>query len=80
MFAAFGVETLRAWGLDAHTFYRDVTKLLIDVSRDEKAAAYNLQGTTIAIQRGDVASLLETIPVASWGQLFIFSFRFNIFY
>ena len=65
IFAAFGVETLGPWGPAAHKLYRDITKRLVDDSRDQKTGLYLGQRISVAIQRGNVASLLGTFPIDS---------------
>ncbi|KAJ0180061.1 hypothetical protein K1T71_004652 [Dendrolimus kikuchii] len=60
IFAAFGVETLGPWGPEAHRLYRDLSKRLIDVSRNQNAGLYFGQRISVAIQRGNAASVLGT--------------------
>ncbi|KAJ0176783.1 hypothetical protein K1T71_007962 [Dendrolimus kikuchii] len=57
IFAAFGVETLGPWGPEAHRLYRDLSKRLIDVSRNQNAGLYFGQRISVAIQRGNAASV-----------------------
>ena len=63
MFEPFGVETLGPWGPCAHNLFKDLSKRLVDTSRDPKAGFYLGQRISIAIQRGNAASLLGTFPV-----------------
>ncbi|PZC80745.1 hypothetical protein B5X24_HaOG213969 [Helicoverpa armigera] len=62
MFEPFGVETLGPWGPSAHLLARDISQRLVDTSRDPKAGFYFAQRLSIAIQRGNAASLLGTLP------------------
>lgn len=63
IFEPFGVETLGPWGPSAHIIFKDLSKRLVDTSRDPKAGFYLGQRLSIAIQRGNAASLLGTLPV-----------------
>ena len=64
-FEPFGVETLGPWGPSAHLLYKDIAKRLADTSGDPRAGFYFGQKVSIAIQRGNAASLLGTLPVGS---------------
>ena len=50
-------------GSEYSLFYREITKRLIDASRDQKAGLFLGQRISIAIQRGNAASLLDTLPL-----------------
>ena len=63
VFEPFGVETLGPWGPSTRFFYREISKRLIDASRDQKAGLFLGQRISIAIQRGNAASLLGTLPL-----------------
>ena len=63
MFEPFGVETLEPWGPSAHLVFREISKRLVDASRDQRAGLFFGQRISIAIQRGNAASLLGTFPV-----------------
>jgi hypothetical protein len=63
MFAAFGVETLGPWGPSARRLYKDLATRLIEASGDQRAGHYFAQRISIAIQRGNTASLLGSLPV-----------------
>jgi len=65
MFEPFGVETLGPWGPSAHLVFRDIAKRLVDSSRDQRAGLFFGQRISIAIQRGNAASLLGTFPIDS---------------
>ncbi|CAG9122416.1 unnamed protein product [Plutella xylostella] len=62
MFVPFGVETLGPWGPDAKRIYREIATRLIDASGDQRAGTYLGQRISLAIQRGNAASLLGTLP------------------
>lgn len=71
MFAAFGVETLGPWGPSARRLFKDLSARLIEASGDQRAGHYFAQRISIAIQRGNTASLLGTLPIdGDLGQIF----------
>jgi hypothetical protein len=71
IFEPFGVETLGPWGPSAHLLFRGLCKRLVEASHDQKAGFYLAQRISIAIQRGNAASLLGTLPPGSdLGQIF----------
>ncbi|RVE44152.1 hypothetical protein evm_011199 [Chilo suppressalis] len=55
IFVPFGVETMGPWGIK-------LKKRLTEVTGDQKAGGYLGQRISLAIQRGNAASLLGTIP------------------
>ncbi|PZC73418.1 hypothetical protein B5X24_HaOG209551 [Helicoverpa armigera] len=65
IFEPFGVETLGPWGPSAHRLFREIRKRLVESTRDQRAGLYFGQRICIAIQRGNAASLLGTIPADS---------------
>ncbi|XP_072947725.1 uncharacterized protein [Epargyreus clarus] len=62
IFLPFGVETMGPWGSDARSFYKHLSKRLIECTNDQRAGAYLGQRISLAIQRGNVASVLGTLP------------------
>lgn len=71
IFAAFAVETLGPWGPEAHHLFKEVSRRLVEASRDRRAGTYLAQRISIAIQRGNAASLLGTLPRdTDLGQIF----------
>ncbi|XP_063547387.1 uncharacterized protein LOC134754868 [Cydia strobilella] len=71
IFAAFGVETMGPWGPSARRLYKDLATRLIEASGDQRAGHYFAQRVSIAIQRGNTASLLGTLPIdGDLGQIF----------
>ncbi|XP_063381909.1 uncharacterized protein LOC134668358 [Cydia fagiglandana] len=55
-------KTLGPWGQGAHSVYKELAKRLIDATGDRKAGAYLAQRIGVAVQRGNAASLLGTLP------------------
>ena len=62
IFVPFGVETLGPWGPDALSLYRELSERLVEVSHDRNAGVYLAQRISLAIQRGNAASMLGTLP------------------
>lgn len=62
MFEPFGVETLGPWGPGAHAVYKELAKRVVEASGDQRAGGYLAQRIGIAIQRGNAASLMGTLP------------------
>ncbi|XP_061706793.1 uncharacterized protein LOC133517477 [Cydia pomonella] len=65
IFEAFGVETLGPWGPSARRLYKYLGSRLIDATGDQRAGQYFAQRISIAIQRGNAASLLGTLTIGS---------------
>lgn len=62
IFEPFGVETLGPWGHRAHHLFREISKRLVEATRDPRAGGYLAQRISLAIQRGNAASILGTLP------------------
>ncbi|KPJ02119.1 hypothetical protein RR46_03394 [Papilio xuthus] len=75
----FAVETLGPWGSSAQLF-KEIAARLIDTLGDPRAGAHFGQRLSLAIQRGNFASLLgKTGAAAIWGRFFtLFSFIFSL--
>lgn len=62
LFLPFAVETMGPWGREAKLFFQDISARLIESSGDRRAGSYFAQRISLAIQRGNAASLLGTLP------------------
>ncbi|XP_063624759.1 uncharacterized protein LOC134796499 [Cydia splendana] len=65
MFEPFGVETLGPWGPGAHGIFSELAKRLVEATGDKRAGSYLAQRIGIAVQRGNAASLLGTLPTGT---------------
>ncbi|XP_072938410.1 uncharacterized protein [Epargyreus clarus] len=65
IFVPFAVETMGPWGPEAKQFYKELSSRLIETSGDPRAGAYLGQQISLAIQRGNAASVLGTLPRGS---------------
>lgn len=61
-FAPFGVETLGPWGPGALNLFKEISKRLKDSTGDRRAGSYVAQKISLAIQRGNAASVFGTMP------------------
>lgn len=61
-FAALAVETLGPWSADTKTFIKALSSRLVDASGDPRAGVYLSQRIALAVQRGNAASVLGTLP------------------
>ncbi|KPI94828.1 hypothetical protein RR46_11832 [Papilio xuthus] len=52
----------RPWGAEARGLFKEISARLIDASGDPRAGAHFGQRLSLAIQRGNAASLLGTLP------------------
>ncbi|XP_061706794.1 uncharacterized protein LOC133517478 [Cydia pomonella] len=70
-FAALAMETLGPWSSDTKNFVREVSVRLIGISGDHRAGAFFAQRLSLAVQRGNAASVLATMPEGSdLGEIF----------
>lgn len=61
-FIPFGVETLGPWGPSALGLFKEISKRLNDTTGDPRAGGFLGQRISLAIQRGNAASILGTMP------------------
>ncbi|XP_069939516.1 uncharacterized protein [Cherax quadricarinatus] len=62
MFIPIGSDTLGSWGKSASKFFKELSKRLIRVTRDPRAATFLFQGHSAAVQRGNSCCILGTCP------------------
>ncbi|CAH2233568.1 jg8504 [Pararge aegeria aegeria] len=62
IFVPFGVETLGPWGPEARALFKELSKRVIESSGDPRAGSYLGQRISLAIQRGNAAGILGTVP------------------
>lgn len=61
-FVAFGVETLGSWGKGARGLHAALSKRLREATGDPRAGSFLAQRLAIAIQRGNAACVMGTLP------------------
>ncbi|CAH2238325.1 jg17482 [Pararge aegeria aegeria] len=57
IFVPFGVETLGPWGPEARALFKELSKRVIESTGDPRAGSYLGQRISLAIQRGNAASI-----------------------
>ena len=62
VFVPVCIETLGAWGKDGLKLINEIGKLTTQQSGDIKSTSYLFQSIGMAVQRGNVMSILGTIP------------------
>ncbi|CAH2265129.1 jg9281 [Pararge aegeria aegeria] len=62
IYVPFGVETLGPWGPEARALFKELSKRVIESTGDPRAGSYLGQRISLAIQRGNAASILGTVP------------------
>ncbi|KAI5756045.1 hypothetical protein M8J77_021595 [Diaphorina citri] len=65
LFVPFSVETLGPWSESTKTFTKEIGRRLIERSGDGRAAAFLTQRISLAIQRGNSAAAMGTLPMGS---------------
>ncbi|CAH2229314.1 jg17063 [Pararge aegeria aegeria] len=55
-------ETLGPWGPEARALFKELSKWVIESTGDPRAGSYLGQRISLAIQRGNAASILVTVP------------------
>jgi len=57
-----GIETFGPWGKGAIKLVSEIGQKLKEVTGEKRATSFLRQRISIAVQRGNVAGVLETIP------------------
>ncbi|CAH2265082.1 jg9256 [Pararge aegeria aegeria] len=55
-------KTLGPWGPEARALFKELSKRVIESTGDPRAGSYLGQRIRLAIQRGNAASILGTVP------------------
>ncbi|CAH2237667.1 jg11344 [Pararge aegeria aegeria] len=61
-YAYSALETLGPWGPEARALFKELLKRVIESTGDPRAGSYLGQRISLAIQRGNAASILGTVP------------------
>ena len=65
------VETMGAWGQSSLKFVQEIGDRITVASGDKQATYKLLQNLSLEVQRGNIASILGTLPTPkSFNQLF----------
>jgi hypothetical protein len=87
-FVAFSLETFGPWSPDAKELFKDISKLLLEKSGVSESGvsesgvsespSYFQQRISIAIQRGNAASVLGTVAKSSGLEEFFICLKFSL--
>ena len=70
-FTPIAVETLGALGVEALAFLKDVGRRIAATTGEPHSFQFLLQHLSVAVQRGNAASIVETVQFSgSWNKLF----------
>ena len=65
LFTPIGVETFSSWGRQGHSLVKEIGQKLCEITGDKKSTFYLFQRISMAVQRGNAASILGTVPSSS---------------
>jgi hypothetical protein len=68
-FVPIAIETLGSWGAAGLSFINEVGRKITSVSGDMRAASFLRQRLSLAVQRGNAASVLGTLAASSDSEL-----------
>ena len=66
-FVPVAVETLSAFGPEDLTFVRDLRQCIMDATQEPLSHHHLRQRIAVAVQRGNVAAILGSMGVLTWG-------------
>jgi hypothetical protein len=70
-FVPVAIETLGVYGEEARKFVSALGERLNSVTRDPRSSAYLKQRISLAVQRGNAAAILGTLPVGKqFGEIY----------
>jgi hypothetical protein len=67
-FVPVAIETLGSWGQAGLAFVNEVGRRISAVSGDKRATSFLKQRLAMAVQRGNAAAVLGTLPAAVPGS------------
>jgi hypothetical protein len=65
LFVPFAVETLGPFGEEAQDLVKELGRRIYDNTGEIRSKSFLIQRISIAIQRGNAASIFSTIPISS---------------
>ena len=63
-FVPVAVETFGAWGSQGLKLIKEIGRKICDVTGEKRSTFYLLQNISMAIQRGNAACIVGTVPVS----------------
>ena len=61
-FTPIAIETYGAWGTESHKIIKEIGQNLMETTGEKKSTFYLTQRISIALQRGNAACILGTVP------------------
>ena len=65
IFTPIAIETLGSWGQQGHELVKEIGRKICDVSGEKRSSFYLFQRISMAVQRGNAASILGTVSSSS---------------
>lgn len=62
LFVRVAVETIGTWGKEGLAFVHEIGRRLAKKTGENRLVSFLLQRISLAVQRGNVAAVLETLP------------------
>jgi len=62
LFTPIAVKTSGVWAKEALKFLQEIGRRIVDVTGEKRSTSYLLQRLSLAVQRGNAASVLRTPP------------------
>ena len=79
-FIPIAVETFGSWGQQGHSLVKEIGQKLCDITGDKRSTFYLFQRISMAIQRGNAASVLGTVSSSSnMEEIFFLSYFLLVF-
>ena len=65
IFTFIAIETLGSWGQQGHELVKEIRRKICDVTGEKRSSFYLFQRISMAVQRGNAASILDTVSSSS---------------
>ena len=65
IFTLVAMETLRSWGQQGHELVKEIGRKICEVTGERRSTFYLFQRISMAVQRGNAASILGTVSSSS---------------
>ncbi|OXA58286.1 Retrovirus-related Pol polyprotein from type-2 retrotransposable element R2DM [Folsomia candida] len=62
LFVPIAIETTGIWGKDGLSFIKEIGSRITNITEEKRATSFLLQRMSITVQRGNVASILGSLP------------------
>ena len=65
IFTPIAVETFGSWGHQGHSLVKEIGQKLCNITGEKRSTFYLFQRISMAVQRGNAASILGTVSLSS---------------